>query len=123
MSLSLHSPISSAILVRRSTATKDGVASYARSLRLALAPQNVHVLTVFPGPTRTAHARRYSPDNSREDKRMPPEELASRILRAVQRRQWTLIPGAGNRLFALAGRIVPGLVERVMRKTLYEKLR
>lgn len=103
-------------------ATKDGIASYARSLRVGLAPQHVHVLTVFPGPTRTAHARRYSPDNSREHKRMSPEELASQILRAIQRRQWTLIPGIGNRLFALAGRIAPRLTEAVMRKTLYEKL-
>lgn len=103
-------------------ATKDGIASYARSLRVGLAPKHVHVLTVFPGPTRTAHARRYSPDNSREHKRMLPEELADQILRAAQRRQWTLIPGLGNRFFALAGRIAPRLVERVMRKTLYEKL-
>lgn len=102
-------------------ATKDGLASYARSLRIALAPQ-IHVLTVFPGPTRTAHARRYSPDNRREHTRMPPEDLANQILRAVHRRQWTLIPGVGNRFFAFAGRIAPGLVERVMRKTLYEKL-
>lgn len=103
-------------------ATKDGLASYARSLRVALAPQQIHVLTVFPGPTRTAHARRYSPDNSREHKRMPPADLASQILRAVERRRWTLIPGWNNRLFAIAGRLVPGLVERSMRKILYEKL-
>jgi len=50
-------------------ASKDGLASYARSLAVALAPQKMHVLTVYPGPTRTAHARRYSPDNSREARR------------------------------------------------------
>lgn len=103
-------------------ATKDGLASYARSLRVALAPQRIHVLTVFPGPTRTAHARRYSPDNSREDKRMPPAELASQILQAVDRRQWTLIPGWNNRLFAIAGRIAPRLIEQAMRKIIYEKV-
>ncbi|MBI1295407.1 SDR family NAD(P)-dependent oxidoreductase [bacterium] len=103
-------------------ATKDGIASYARSLRVGLAAQHVHVLTVFPGPTRTAHARRYSPDNSREHTRMSPEDLARQILRALQHRQWTLIPGIGNRIFALAGRVAPRLVEAVMRKSLYEKL-
>ncbi len=103
-------------------AGKDALASYARSLRVALAPQRIHILTVFPGPTRTAHARRYSPDNSREHKRMAPAALASQILRAVERRQWTLIPGGGNRLFALAGRLAPRLVEQVMRRTLYDKL-
>jgi short-subunit dehydrogenase len=103
-------------------ATKDGLASYARSLRVALAPQRIHVLVVFPGPTRTAHARRYSPDNSREDKRMPPAELAHQILQAVDRRQWTLIPGWNNRLFAIASRLAPSLVEQSMRKIIYEKL-
>jgi short-subunit dehydrogenase len=103
-------------------ATKDGLASYARSLRVALAPQQINVLVVFPGPTRTAHARRYSPDNSREDKRMAPADLASQILRAVENRQWTLIPGWNNRLFAIAGRIAPRLVEQAMRKILYEKV-
>jgi hypothetical protein len=53
---------------------------------------------------------------------MLPEELASQILRAIQRRQWILIPGLGNRFFALAGRVAPRLVESVMRKTLYDKL-
>ncbi|MCY4352785.1 MAG: SDR family NAD(P)-dependent oxidoreductase, partial [Gemmatimonadetes bacterium] len=62
-------------------ATKSGLASYARSLSIALAPQNIHVTTVFPGPTRTAHARRYSPHNTREEKRMPPEKLAHHIFR------------------------------------------
>lgn len=103
-------------------ATKDGLASYARSLRVALSPQQIHVLTVFPGPTRTAHARRYSPDNSREARRMPPEELARQILAAVERRQWTLIPGPTNKLFAVLGRLLPGSVERIMRRTLLEKL-
>jgi short-subunit dehydrogenase len=67
-------------------ATKSGLASYARSLSVALVPSNVHVMTVFPGPTRTAHARRYSPDNSREEKRMVPEELAERIFRGVEKK-------------------------------------
>jgi short-subunit dehydrogenase len=104
-------------------AAKDGLASYARSLRVALAPQKIHVLTVFPGPTRTAHAHRYSPNNSREAKRMPPAELADQILRAVEHRQSTLIPGWSNRLFAIAGRLLPGVVEGAMRKAIYEKVR
>jgi len=57
-------------------ATKDGIACYARSLRVELKDERIRVLTVFPGPTRTAHARRYSPDNSREQARMDPDILA-----------------------------------------------
>ena len=99
-------------------ASKDGLASYARSLAVALAPQNINVLVVYPGPTRTAHARRYSPDNRREARRMPPEVLAAAIYRAVERRQRTLIPGFGNQVFAFVGRWLPAPVEWAMKKTL-----
>ncbi|MCZ6636302.1 MAG: SDR family NAD(P)-dependent oxidoreductase [bacterium] len=95
-------------------ATKDGLASYARSLSVAL--QDIRVLTVFPGPTRTAHARRYSPDNSREEKRMAPEFLADRIFQAVKKRKRVLIPGFGNRVFAWMGFCFPRVTEALMRK-------
>jgi hypothetical protein len=38
---------------------------------------------------------------------MPPEALAAAVVRAVQRRQRVLVPGAGNQLFAVIGRWVP----------------
>jgi short-subunit dehydrogenase len=103
-------------------ASKDGVASYARSIRVGLAAAGVHVLTVYPGPTRTAHARRYSPDNRREARRMPPEQLAALVLAAVQAGQHTLIPGKGNRAFALFGRLAPSFADAAMRKALLDKL-
>ncbi len=100
-------------------ATKDGLAAYGRSLDVAL-PQAV--LTVFPGPTRTAHARRYSPDNSREETRMPPEQLADLIFDAAENGRSVLIPGPQNQLFALLGHYWPSLMDRVMRKVIFEKL-
>jgi short-subunit dehydrogenase len=103
-------------------ASKDGLASYARSLSVALRPQGIHVLVVYPGPTRTAHARRHSPNNRHESRRMPPEQLAGKIERAVERRQRSLVPGLGNRLFALLGRLAPGLVERSMERAILRKL-
>lgn len=103
-------------------ASKDALAAYARSLAVALAPQGIHVLVVYPGPTRTAHARRYSPDNRREAQRMAPEALAASIHRAIERRQRRLIPGLGNRVTALLGQWLPAPVEWVMKKTLFEKL-
>lgn len=102
--------------------SKDALASYARSLAVMVAPLQIHVLTVYPGPTRTEHARRYSPDNRREAQRMPPEVLEIAIYRALEKRQRTLIPGAGNRLAALLGVWLPGLAEWMMRKTVFEKL-
>ncbi len=103
-------------------ASKDGLTAYARSLGVALAPQGIHVLTVFPGPTRTPHAARHSPDNRREHKRMPPEVLAAGVVRAVEQKRRRYVPGASNRAFAALGRWLPGLLERVMVRTLFEKM-
>jgi len=104
-------------------ASKDGLAAYARSVRLAVAPLGIRVLTVYPGPTRTEHARRHSPDNRREGRRMAPQDLARQILRAVQTGKQRLIPGVGNRIFARLGRLFPGLMAQMMRRTIFDKLR
>ena len=103
-------------------ATKSGLASYARSLSIAIAPQNIHVMTVFPGPTRTAHARRHSPHNTREEKRMPPEKLAHHIFRGVKKKKHLIVPGAANRILALLGKWCPPMMEYAMRKVILEKL-
>ena len=103
-------------------ATKDGLTSYARSLYVALGPRKVNVLTVFPGPVRTAHARRYAPPGSKESGRMPPETLARHVARAIRRRKRILLPGAGAKVFAWAGRLLPGVTERAMKKALYDPL-
>jgi short-subunit dehydrogenase len=103
-------------------ASKDGLVAYARNLSVALADKPVHVLTVYPGPTRTEHARRYSPNNKRERRRMRPEKLANAIFAAVQTRQHHLVPGFNNRLAAFLSKRSPRLAERVMRKTLLEPL-
>ncbi len=102
-------------------ATKDGLASYARSLRAALWP-DINVLTVFPGPTRTAHARRYSPDNNREAARMTPQDLADKIFSSYAQRRPTLIPGTGNKLSAGVGRCFPRFMETCMKKIILDKL-
>ncbi|MBE2220502.1 MAG: SDR family NAD(P)-dependent oxidoreductase [Anaerolineae bacterium] len=102
-------------------ATKDGLAAYGRSLGAAFGRER-HVLIVYPGPTRTEHARRYSPDNGRESRRLPPEQVAEGIFQAVQTRQTHYIPGVGNQLFAAAGKLFPGLMNRAMKKTIYDPL-
>ncbi len=103
-------------------ATKDGLAHYARSLDAALRPSGLSVLRVHPGPTRTAHAARYSPDNRREGRRMPPAVLAGHIVRAVERRQRVLIPGLANRLTALLGRWAPFVIEPIMKRALLDRM-
>lgn len=103
-------------------ASKDGLTAYARNLSVALKPQGIHVMTVFPGPTRTPHAREHSPDNSREAKRMPPDVLAKKVAIALKQKRYRFIPGLSNKLFALIGSYFPTLVERIMLKTLFAKL-
>jgi short-subunit dehydrogenase len=98
------------------------LASYARSLALALAPAGIHVVIVYPGPTRTAHARRYSPDNRREARRMPPEQVAAAVMTAITRRRRVVIPGAANRALAQLGRWFPGLADRSMKRAIYDLL-
>ncbi|MFP4192723.1 MAG: SDR family NAD(P)-dependent oxidoreductase [Candidatus Hydrogenedentota bacterium] len=102
-------------------ASKDGLAAYARALSVALGPRR-RVLTVFPGPVRTAHAARHSPDNSRADRRMPPETLAAFVDEALARNQRILIPGAGNRAVALLARLWPAPFEAIMRRAILDKL-
>ncbi len=103
-------------------ASKDGLVSYARSLRVALKIKNIQVMTVFPGPTRTPHARMYSPDNSNEQKRMLPEVLAEKIYKGMKQRKSNLVPGFSNKVFAFAGRFIPGLTEKMMKRIILDKL-
>ncbi len=103
-------------------ASKDGLTAYARSLRPAVRKRGINVLTVFPGPTRTAHARRYAPNNANEARRMAPAQLAALIAGAVATRRRHLVPGLPNQVFALLGRSFPRLTEFAMRKTLYDQL-
>ena len=103
-------------------ATKDAVAAYARSIEKPLRKAGQGVLTVFPGPLRTEHARRYAPDNSREHKRMDPKDAARMILKAANGNQTKLYPGLGAKLAGFAGRHAPSLMTSLMRKSIYEKL-
>lgn len=102
-------------------ATKDGLSSYARGLAVALG-REAQMLTVYPGPTRTEHARRYSPDNSREQTRMLPEQVAAQIFTAVQRGRRHLFPGGSSKLFAIGGYLLPSWMERGMKRLLFDKM-
>jgi hypothetical protein len=53
---------------------------------------------------------------------MPPERAAAAILSATLAGRRLVIPGAGPKLFALAGRLFPEATARVMRKRILEKM-
>ena len=69
-------------------ASKDGIASYARSLAVALVPAGIHVLTVYPGPTRTAQARACSPNNHHEHRRITLIDDIEDERHAITRARW-----------------------------------
>ena len=103
-------------------ATKDALASYGRSLSAALSARGAHVLTLFPGPTRTAHAARYAPPGADASRRMSPERVADAVLHALTKRRRRLVPGLGNRIAARLGRWFPGLMDRLMRRLLLDQV-
>jgi short-subunit dehydrogenase len=98
--------------------SKDGLTSYAQSIATT---GRWHTLTIYPGPLRTAHARRYSPDNGRENSRMLPETAADLIFYAVQHHQQVLIPGFSAKLFAFLGYLAPRLMEKAMKRMILDK--
>lgn len=103
-------------------ASKAALANYAKSLRKALRGENINVLTVYPGPIKTGQAERHAPLGARPENRMEPVETAALIWEAIGKRRKTLIPGSTNKFFALAGRVAPSMLNKIMKKILYDKL-
>lgn len=112
------------------SATKEGLAVFARSLRKPLARRKIKVLTVYPGPLDTAHAQDHSPAGADASKRMNPEQAARQILAAARHPALAgllfggavLVPGTGPKLIALAGRLLPGPSTAIMRRIIFQKL-
>jgi short-subunit dehydrogenase len=102
--------------------TKDGLAAYAEALRSAYSEDVLRVLTVFPGPVRTAHARRYSPDNSAEHRRMSPEAIARQTRVAIEQGRSHLVPGRVNQLMASIGRRFPTVADGLMDRAVFRRL-
>jgi hypothetical protein len=53
---------------------------------------------------------------------MPPERVAAQLLRAVARGRATLVPGVGNRVGAWLGSWLPCLTDRILVRTILERL-
>lgn len=103
-------------------ASKDALAVYAKSIRKPFAKLGITVSTVYPGPLRTEHAERHSPQNASSEKRMTAQDAASFILSAIRKNRKVIFPGNSARFAAVAGKIAPGPATWLMRKILYEKL-
>lgn len=103
-------------------ASKDGIAAYARSLAKASKGEGLTISCAFPGPLDTDHAERHAPQGAKASTRMVPEAAARLIIDAALSGQSEIVPGTANRLAALAGRLAPGLMTRVMGRIIFDKL-
>ncbi|MDP3895171.1 MAG: SDR family NAD(P)-dependent oxidoreductase [Mesorhizobium sp.] len=103
-------------------ASKDVVAAYAKGVRKPFAAHGVSVTLACPGPIRTAQAERHAPPGADAARRMPPEQAARAILDATLGHRRLVIPGAGPKLFALAGWLFPAFVTRQMKRLIFDRL-
>ncbi|MCP4315669.1 MAG: SDR family oxidoreductase [Hyphomicrobiales bacterium] len=103
-------------------ASKDALAVYAKSIRRDCSRQDIHVMTVFPGPVRTDHAERHAPAGANAERRMEPTVLARKIVRAALRRRKTFYPEPQAKIGGFLGTLMPRATTRFMRRTIFEKL-
>jgi NAD(P)-dependent dehydrogenase (short-subunit alcohol dehydrogenase family) len=111
--------------------SKHAVAALAQQLRMECGERGTHVLLVCPGPiARVDGARRYREDGPSADvppaayepaggakvRRIDPQHLAAKILRAcVRRRAELIVPASARLLFALA-QLSPRMGDWFLRK-------
>ena len=103
-------------------ASKDAVAVYARSVRRPFRKLGIKVCCTFPGPIRTDHAERHSPNGSNASRRIPPSRMAEKIVAAAMKGKAVYYPGFLAKLARITGGIFPVLVTRRMRRSIFEKL-
>lgn len=100
--------------------TKDGLVSFARSLRRPLwRAGRIRVQVVAPGPMDTPHAARYAPPGSDGRARLAPDRVAAHILSG--RGGLICVPGGQARLLALLGRLAPDTMTLLMRRVIWAK--
>ena len=106
-------------------ASKFGLVGFSEALRSELRPYNITVSVLCPPDTDTpglAAENQTKPEETRAisatAKVMSPEAVAEALIRGMARRAFLIIPGADGRLGVLAKRLFPGLVERMMNRTI-----
>jgi len=105
-------------------ASKFGLVGFSEALRSELKPYNISVSVLCPPDTDTpgfAIENQTKPEETRAisatAKVMSAEAVADALIRGMARRSFLIIPGVDGRLGVLAKRLFPGLVQRVMDRT------
>lgn len=104
-------------------ASKDALAIFAKSMRKYAERKGMTITVAFPGPLRTAHAEKHAPAGAEAGRRMEPRLAARRIVDDTLAGRKTSIPGTGNRVFALAGRLFPKPATAIIRGLIYDRLK
>jgi short-subunit dehydrogenase len=105
-------------------ASKSYVTSFSEALAVELAPQNITVTCVCPGPTPTNFSktakRDDGTDTNREGQgllRIPPQRVVAESLAALQRGRACVFPGAGVGIASRLFRLMPrGLMRVLLRR-------
>ncbi len=105
-------------------ASKSYVTSFSEALAIELAPSNITVTCVCPGPTPTnfssAARREDGTDTNREGQsllRIPPAQVVREGLQALQRGRSCVFPGRGVSMAGIVFRLMPlGLMRFMLRR-------
>lgn len=105
-------------------ASKSYVTSFSEALAIELAPQNITVTCVCPGPTPTNFSqtakREDGTDTNREGQdllRIPPSQVVGEALRALRHGRACVFPGLGVKVAGTLFRLMPrGLMRLLLRR-------
>lgn len=102
-------------------ASKFALRGWSETLRSELRQLGIKVLLVSPGPTRTEFWDHLLEQKGKvpwtREYAMTSTRVARKVVQAIRSgRNWDLLPGVRAKLFVLANRLFPRIVDRVMRR-------
>lgn len=102
-------------------ASKFALRGWTETLRSELRTLGIDVLLVSPGPTRTDFWDHLIAQKGKvpwtRQYAMTAQRVARKIVAAIHHgRRWDLVPGLRGKLFVLANRFFPRIVDRIMRR-------
>ena len=107
------------------SSSKFAVTGFTESLRAELLPHGVGVSLLCPGDVDTPMLSSEAPHAPKETLALnakagilPPRAVTKALVRGMQRRSARIVPGADAKLASRAHRFFPGLVERIMQRTI-----
>jgi short-subunit dehydrogenase len=99
------------------SASKFALHGFSEAARPELARLGIDVLVAAPGPTASEHFNVLVEDKGlpwREPRRMPADQVARQVVRAIERGRHEIITGWQSRLWLLVNRLSPRLVDWIM---------